>query len=99
MQLFNKELRSTLPPIRAIENERDPVIHTKIIHTRASWTWYVMAFDGENMLYGIVESSERKWGYFSIWELESCRGRFGGGLERDLNFTPCRVSELPPRAG
>ena len=97
MQLLNETLRSTIPPLRASENTKDPVVHAKFFDPCGSWTWYVLEFDGEDLFFGIVDGFEREWGYFSLAELESVRGRLGLGIERDLHFTSCLVSELPAK--
>jgi hypothetical protein len=97
MQLLNETLRSTIPPLHASENTKDPVIHAKFFDPCGSWTWYVLEFDGEDLFFGIVDGFEREWGYFSLAELESVRGKLGLGIERDLYFTSCLVSELPAK--
>ena len=35
-----------------------------------------------------------EWGYFSLDELESYRGRFGPGIERDLHFGEKHANEV-----
>jgi len=42
--------------------------------------------------YSFLENDE--WGYFSLDELASYRGRFGLGIERDLHFGERRASEV-----
>ena len=97
MKLLNETQRSTIPPLRPNEHAKDPMIHAKFFDPCGSWTWYVVEFDGEDLFFGVVDGFERGWGYFSLAELESVRNRYGLGIERDVYFEPCRVSELPAR--
>jgi hypothetical protein len=39
-----------------------------------------------------------EWGYFSLDELESVKGPFGVGIERDLHWTPRPISEVCQKA-
>lgn len=95
MTLLTPELRATLPRLRSTENVEDPVVHVKFFDPCSDWTWYVTEFDGQDLLFGVVYGLEREWGYFSLRELESVRGRLGLGIERDIYFKSCRASQLP----
>ncbi|GAH87664.1 unnamed protein product [marine sediment metagenome] len=48
-----------------------------------SWTWYAVEFDGEDLFFGLVDGFEKEWGYFSLKELQSIRGKLGLPIERD----------------
>jgi hypothetical protein len=39
-----------------------------------------------------------EWGYFSLSELQSVKGPFGLGIERDLYFDPQPISKACPKA-
>ncbi|MBP7509799.1 MAG: DUF2958 domain-containing protein, partial [Prolixibacteraceae bacterium] len=39
-----------------------------------------------------------EWGSFSLEELESYRGKFGLGIERDLYFEEQPISKVMPKA-
>jgi len=39
-----------------------------------------------------------EWGYFSLSELQSVKGPFGLGIERDLHFDPQPISKACPKA-
>lgn len=94
--LLPESIRSTLPPLYRSEGVKDPTVQVKLFHPASSWTWWVLEFDGEDMLFGIVDGFVREWGYFSLGELEGIRGPLGAQVERDESFTPCKVSQLPP---
>jgi hypothetical protein len=53
----------------------------------------VTEFDGEDLLFGLVQGLEEELGYFSLSELESVRV-LGLPVERDLYFTPKPLSAL-----
>jgi hypothetical protein len=40
---------------------------------------------------------ENEWGYFSLRELETTKGRFGLSIERDRHFPPQTVQNLIDR--
>ena len=59
-----------------------------------SFTWYVLEFDGEDTFFGIVINGDySEYGYFSLKELQSVRGMFGLGVERDLYFNPTTIEQ------
>jgi hypothetical protein len=59
--------------------------------------WYATEYDaGDKSFYGYVSifgRSYEEWGRFSLEELESYKGPFGRGIERDKGFVEKRASE------
>ena len=94
MHLLTNALRASLPPLRSTEHDPDPLVRVKFFDPTSSWTWYATEFDGEDTFFGLVHGHETELGYFSLHELETVRGRFGLGIERDLYFEPCRLFTL-----
>jgi len=97
MELLPKEIREQLPPMHATEKlprgEKKAIC--KFFTPDAGWTWYALEFDPEeNTFFGIVDGLEVEWGYFSLEDLKSVRGRLGLPVERDLWFKPTPVGEL-----
>tara|TARA_R100001230_G_C5617533_1_gene127677 strand:+ start:298 stop:471 length:174 start_codon:yes stop_codon:yes gene_type:complete len=45
-----------------------------------------MEFDGEDTFYGYVDGDYGEYGYFSLSELQSVKGMFGLGIERDIHW-------------
>ncbi len=45
------------------------------------------------IFFGLVDGFEKEWGNFSLNELQSVRGQFGLGIERDLHFGTPTVGE------
>jgi hypothetical protein len=84
----------TPTPLGATEGERDPLVRAKFFYPDFSWTWYAIEFDGSDRFFGLVDGFEKELGYFSLAELLTNRGKLGLEIERDLYFTPCRLSTL-----
>jgi hypothetical protein len=95
MQILTKAIVKSLPKIGATSNQDDPMVWVKFFNPTGIGTWYGIEYDPEEgLLFGLAELQCRELGYFSLHELEAFRGRFGLGIERDLYFEPCRLSEL-----
>ncbi|TES90054.1 MAG: DUF2958 domain-containing protein [Candidatus Cloacimonadota bacterium] len=97
MKLLTKELREKFPKFRETEekNPEDIPVIAKFFAPWNSWTWY--AIEGEPILdehrkeidyhfFGYVRGFANELGYFSLKEMESVKGAFGLGIERDLYF-------------
>jgi Protein of unknown function (DUF2958) len=99
MELLTKALRKQLSPLYATENEPDPLVICRFFAPDSSWSWYAIEFDGEDIFFGFVDGLYPELGYFSLSELLKVRGPWGLPIERELNFKPCRLSELRARLG
>lgn len=93
-ELLPNAVRETLPPLGAAEGDPDPLCRVKFFSPDFSWTWYAIEFDGEDTFFGLVDGFEKELGYFRLSELTENRGTLGLEIERDLHFTPKRLSEL-----
>jgi hypothetical protein len=93
MALLPESIRQTIPALYSQEAVEDPIARVKFFHPLSSFRWYVTEFDGEDLLFGLVQGLEEELGYFSLSELESVRV-LGLPVERDLYFTPKPLSEL-----
>jgi len=89
MKLMTKELEQIFPSIYSNE-EKDPkdvLIIAKFFCPWSNWTWYATEYDPETgRFFGFVRGDFDELGYFSLQELESVRGPWGLGIERDLFF-------------
>lgn len=92
MQLLTDEICRTLP--RYGERNGDDVALVKFFTPDSSWTWYVSEFDGDDILYGLVDGFEVEFGTFSLKELQAVRGPLGLPIERDVSFTPIPLDQL-----
>ena len=107
MELLPEELRKQLPPLYSQEREPDPLVICKFFHPLSFWTWY--AYEGspvdENsyfdtdkekvdfLFFGWIFSDFPELGYFSLNEMQGVQV-MGLGIERDLRFTPKKLSEV-----
>jgi hypothetical protein len=96
MKLLTEELRKQLPPLYSQENEQDPMVYAKFFHPLSNWTWYATEGSPEGddfIFFGWVYGDFPELGYFSLNEMEGVK-IIGLGIERDLHFTPKRLSEV-----
>lgn len=96
MKLLTKELRAKLPKLYETEDvpveEKTAVV--KFFTPDGSWTWYAVEFDGKDLFFGLVDGFEKEWGYFSLKEMQSVRGKLGLPIERDLYFEPTKIKDI-----
>ena len=96
MELLTQELREQLPPLYSQENEADPMVICKFFHPLSTMTWYAIEGQPEGddyIFFGWVHADFPELGYFSLSEMESVKV-MGLGIERDLHFTPKKLSEV-----
>ncbi len=89
MKLMTKELENNFPAFCSTEEKepKDILVIAKFFCPWSSWSWYATEFDPETgRFFGFVRGDFDELGYFSLEELESLRGPFGLGIERDLFF-------------
>ena len=102
MQLLTKELLARFAKVGRQEEVSDPVVIAKFFNPTGAGTWYATEYDPkEKIFFGYVSifgDECDEWGYFSLNELEEYRGRFGLGIERDINFGERKISEIVPGA-
>ncbi len=97
MMLLTQAIRKALPPLYAQDGKGgDAVAYLKLFTPDSSWTWYATEFDGEDLLFGLVDGHEREMGYFSLSELQKVRGPLGLNIERDTAFRPKTLREIAP---
>lgn len=95
MKLLTKEIQKKLPALYATDGQgKEAVAHVKFFALGSNWTWYATEFDGEDTFFGLVEGFEKELGYFSLKELESVQYFGIQGIERDLHWTPRKLSEI-----
>ncbi len=96
MRLMTKELEKHFLEVGSQEEVEDPVIVAKFFNPTGAGTWYATEYDpNDKMFFGYVSifgDWNDEWGYFSLAELESIKGRFGLGIERDLYWEEVRAS-------
>ena len=97
MKLLTDEIRRRLPALHESAKDDDPVAHARFLCPWSERTWYVTAFNGRDLLYGLTveDGSAAEWNYFSLSELETSFDSAGSPVvERDPHFVPAPVSRL-----
>ena len=98
MKLLTRELRDRLPVIGATERDADPSACVKLFLPGTRWTWYLLEFDGDDLLFAFVKSglddAYDELGYVSLAELEQLRHPLGFRVERDIWFEPMSLSAI-----
>jgi hypothetical protein len=100
MKLITKAIAKKLPARYSQENESDPICSLKFFTPDSSWTWYVLEGEeeenGDWTFFGKVVSNlcpEGELGYFTLSELKKVRGSLRLPIERDMYFSPEKISE------
>lgn len=94
MKLLTKALEKRFAQLGR-QDKPDAIVVAKFFSPTSCWTWYATEYDPESRIFfGLVKGFESELGSFSLDELESVRGPFGLGIERDLYFSECPLSEV-----
>lgn len=100
MKLLTKELLNRFSKVGSQEKipTNDKIIIAKFFNPSGAGTWYATEYDPETReFFGYVSifgDYNDEWGYFSLDELESIKGMFGLGIERDISFGEKKFSEI-----
>ena len=96
MKLMTKAIEARFAKLGRQEDKgENAIIICKFFDPTGSWTWYATEYDPEsNEFFGLVHGFENELGYFSLDELQSARGRFGLGIERDLHWTEATLAQV-----
>jgi hypothetical protein len=102
MKLLTDEIKEKLPALYAQEKDCDPMVYVKYFDPTGSWTWYALegeeTEEGDFLFFGYVAGFEPELGYFTLSQLRTAKKGLTGlprlPIERDLYFTPCKLSEV-----
>ena len=94
MKLMTEEIAELLQKQYPMGSDMEQMVVCKFFNPCGSWSWYVMNFDGEDYLWGIVKGFETEIGSFSLSELQAYKGPMNIGIERDLYFKPMKTKDL-----
>ncbi|MAU01490.1 MAG: hypothetical protein CL608_30485 [Anaerolineaceae bacterium] len=96
---MTKALEERFAQVGRQETVKDPLVIAKFFYPAGSGTWFATEFNPKRRLFfGFVSlfgDHNDEWGSFSLDELESFKGRFGLGIERDLYWKEKPASEVP----
>jgi len=97
MKLLTKELEQRFKEVGE-QDIKDPLVICKFFNAGGVGTWWATAYFPEDKTFfgyvSIFGDECDEWGYFSLEELESIKGRFGLGIERDCFFKEKPASEI-----
>lgn len=98
MKLMTKELEERFRKVGSQENVEDPIIIAKLFNPAGRGYWFATEYDPKTKIFfgyvSIFGDHNDEWGSFSLKELESVKGPFGLGIERDKYFKETRSSEI-----
>ena len=98
MKLMTKKLVKRFAQVGSQENDKDPIIIAKFFNPTGAGTWFATEYEPKTRTFfgyvSIFGDWNDDWGYSSLDELQSYKGRFGLGIERDLYFQEKRASEV-----
>lgn len=98
MELMTAELEKRFAAVGSQEEVKDPVIVAKFFNPQGPGTWYATEYDPKTKTFfgyvSIFGDWNDEWGYFSLQELQSFKGYFGLGIERDLYWQEKKVSAV-----
>jgi hypothetical protein len=98
MKLITRELEKRFAKIGSQIDKDDPIVIVKFFNPTGAGTWYATEYNPiDKIFYGyavIFGDHNDEWGSFSLAELESFKGRFGLGIERDLYCGEQKISEF-----
>ncbi|MBE0516818.1 MAG: DUF2958 domain-containing protein [Methanophagales archaeon] len=89
---------------RLYETESIPM-NDKVIHMHfflGSADWFVAEYDGWDIFFGYANWGNpdfAEWGYMSFGELKELRTPEGFEVDRDLDWVPKKVNEIPEIKG
>ena len=98
--LLPDDLRAVLPWLCGSEPLIDPVVHALLYASWGDWAWYVIEFDGDDTLFGLIYGYAEVMGHFSLLaefslaEIEGLKGPEGERVERDPHFVPRPLSAI-----
>lgn len=96
MKLMTKTLAKKIPAIYEQDGKGDDAIVYAHWFSLTGWDWYCTEYDPEQGLcFGLVKGFADELGYWTIGQLEEVNeGRPFQIIERDMYWTPCKLSEV-----
>lgn len=92
--LMTQGIANKLPEIGSMDGNTDPKVWTKFFCPYVSHkaVWLPFEFDGTDEFFGLVCNPIPELGYFSLSELQRLQRRGLPLIERDMYWTPCKLS-------
>ena len=90
--LFPSEVRARLPSLAVVQAPFDVeefIAQAKLFYADGSaLAWFIIAYDGDDQLFGWQDGQVGELGYFSVAELVATRSQRGDALVCDTEFQP-----------
>jgi hypothetical protein len=104
MKLLTKTVEKSLPELYSQEKNPDPQVVLHFFNPCGAGDWYITKGSREDedfIFFGLCDlgMGYPELGYVSLRELESVKGPFGLGIERDLHWAPKPLSVLKEKVG
>jgi hypothetical protein len=97
MKLLTDEIRRKLPRDGAQDGlAGDAIVHAHLFSPYSGWDWYLLEFDGDDLLFGYTVGTHPEYGYSSLAELEQAKRGQLQLVERDRHWTPKPIGEVFP---
>jgi hypothetical protein len=98
MKLMTKQIENQLAkyPIYSQDGKKEEAVAVCKFFLQG-YTWYVLEAEKQGddySFFGIVDGEYKEYGYFTLSELQSLRGRWGLTVERDMYFKPTQVKDI-----
>ena len=102
MKLLTKELLKRFDEVGQQDDVKDPLVIAKFFNPSGAGTWYATEYHPDAKIFfgyvSIFGDHNDEWGTFSLDELQTVRGPFGLGIERDRFFTEQPISKIVSKA-
>jgi hypothetical protein len=94
-QLMPQEIRRKLPDLYSQDGVEDPIVRVKFFSPYKNMVWLVTEFDGQDTMFGWADlgMGGAELGYISLRELDNLHRSGLPLVERDLYFTPKKLSQ------
>lgn len=105
MKLLTKELLKEFEKQGHTQSKelKDIKIIVKYFNPLGAGSWYAVEYDAEHRIFfgyaNIGDMRNAELGYFSLDDLENCKGPLGVGIERDLYFGEHTLQEIMDKKG
>jgi len=98
MKLMTKGLEERFAKIGNQEGKENPIVVAHFFNPTGAGDWYATEYDPKDQIFfgyvSIFKDHNDEWGSFALEELQSYRGRFGLGIERDMHWTEVGIKTI-----
>jgi len=97
-KLLTKQIVNRFKKVGSQQNVKDPVVIAKFFNPVGAGTWFATEYNPKTKVFfgyvSLFRDECDEWGTFSLEELESIKGLFDLGIERDRHFKEKKFSEV-----